>query len=82
MRGATAVAPVGAPKKGHMSELEDGKEGTGLLNWASSGVTRDCGEVGLALARYLSSRIYYLRNSEAVCGVSLGLGTERSYETG
>ena len=53
MRGATAVAPVGAPKKGHMSELEDGREGTGLLSWASSGVTGDCGEVGLALAENL-----------------------------
>ena len=50
MRGATAV---GAPKKGHMSELEDGREGTGLLTWASSEVTGDCGEVGLALAENL-----------------------------
>ena len=53
MRGATAVAPVGAPKNGNMSELEDGREWTGLLSWASSGVTGDCGEVGLALAENL-----------------------------
>ena len=56
MRGAAAIAPVGAPKKGHMSVLEDGREaGTGLLGWASSRVTGDCGEgkVGLALVESL-----------------------------
>ena len=48
--GAATVAPVGAPKKGHVSVLEGGREGTGLLGWASTGVTGDFGEVGLALA--------------------------------
>ena len=51
MRGAAAIAPVGAPKTGHVSVLEDGREaGTGLLGWASSRVAGDCGEgkVGLA----------------------------------
>ena len=57
MRGAAAIAPVGAPKKGHVSVLEDGREaGTGLLGWASSRVTGDCGEgkVGLVLVRSLT----------------------------
>ena len=51
MWGAAAITPAGAPKKGHVSVLEDGREGTGLLGWASSRVTGDCGEgeVGLAL---------------------------------
>ena len=55
MWGAAAITPVGAPKEGHVSVLEDGWEGTGLLGWASSRVTGDCGEgeVGLALVESL-----------------------------
>ena len=64
--GAAAVAPIGASKKGHMSLLDDGREETGLLGWASSGVTGDCGEVGLVLA-------------ETLIEGEVGVMTEQSY---
>ena len=53
--GEAAITPVGAPKKRHVSVLEDSRKETGLLGWASSRVTGDCGEgeVGLALVRSL-----------------------------
>ena len=55
MWGAAAITPVGAPKKRHVSVLEDGREETGLLGWESSRVTGDCGEgeLGLALVESL-----------------------------